>query len=95
MRDSINAGKSKTTRIPKPSILIAAAEKIGSRPKVFPPTRLVVPAIERICMDWGDVQPAVTDQRSAVSAAAQRGSSPATVRLASRGEASLQLCRLH
>jgi hypothetical protein len=43
----------------KGQLLIAAAEKIGSRPEVFPPTTLVVPAIERICAEWGGVLPAV------------------------------------
>jgi hypothetical protein len=67
----------------------AAADKIASRPECFSPVTLVVPAIERIWVgaakdSRGQQQPpASVDERGGVPAAAQRGSSRATIGLAS------------
>jgi hypothetical protein len=41
------------------SLCVAAAEKIASRPGVFSPVTLVVPAVERICAGRGKVTPPV------------------------------------
>ena len=42
-----------------PTLCEAAAEKIASRPEVFHPVTLVVPAIERICAEQDHTPPAV------------------------------------
>ena len=42
-----------------PTLCAAAAEKLASRPEVFHPTALVVPAIERICAEQDHMMPAV------------------------------------
>ena len=41
------------------SLCMAAAEKIAAHPDAFPPTTMVVPAIERICEDADPLSPAI------------------------------------
>ena len=72
------------------TLCVAAAEKIASRPEIFSPVTLVVPAIERICVGRRQMIAAVHEQPSAsvgerggVPAPAQRGSSAAAIGLAS------------
>ena len=72
------------------ALYVTASEKIASRPEIFSPVTLVVPAIEQICVGRRQMIAAVHNslrasvgERGRVSAPVQRGSSAAAIGLAS------------